>query len=166
MNNTARHQGFTLLELLIVCFLISISLALSIPSLRNTLLTDNLAAGSRKVISLVKTGRAKAVTNREAYLILYNSAERELWYQKVGDEETPDERSTITLPTGIRIEQIKQANGKTNHDPARDGVWISKQGYMDTTGIQLIDKANNRITMLISPFLPTIHVTEGAISFK
>jgi len=166
MNITARQQGFTLLELLIVCFLISISLALSIPSLRNTLITDSLAAGSRKVISLVKTGRAKAITTQEAYIILYDSAERKLWYQKVGDEETPNDRSIITLPSGIRIEQIKQANGKAKHDPAKDGIWISKQGYMDATGIQLTDKANNRITLLISPFLPNIQVTEGAISFK
>jgi len=166
MNISARQEGFTLLELLIVCFLISISLAISIPSLRNSLLTDNLAAGSRKVISLVKSGRAHAITNREAYLILYDSAERKLWYQPANAEEPSETRSSITLPTGVRIEQIKQSNEKSKRDPVKDGVWISKQGYMDTTDIQLTDDANNRITLLIAPFLPDIKVKEGAIDFK
>ena len=163
MVTSTGKQGFTLLELLIVCLLISISLGLSIPSLRSTLITDDLASGSRKVISLIKSARAKAVTNREPYLIFYDSAERKLWYRQA---DASDAHSSITLPAGVRIEEIKQASEKSGRNPALDGLWISKQGYMDETGIQLTDKGNSILSLLISPFLPDIQVTDEAISFK
>jgi len=166
MVTSTGKQGFTLLELLIVCLLISISLGLSIPSLRSTLITDDLASGSRKVISLIKSARAKAVTNREPYLIFYDSAERKLWYRKANAADASDAHSSITLPAGVRIEEIKQASEKSGRNPALDGLWISKQGYMDETGIQLTDKGNSILSLLISPFLPDIQVTDEAISFK
>ena len=162
----ARSRGFTLLELLIVCLLISISLGLSIPSLRNTLMTDELAAGCRKVISLIKSSRAKAVTEQEAYLIFYDSTARKLWYQPADAEETADASASITLPPEVYIHEIRQASSGGNAQDAMDtGIWISREGYMDKTAIQLMDKENNSLNLLISPFLPTITVTEGPIDF-
>lgn len=169
MQHPALEKGFTLLELLIVCLLISISLGLSIPSLRSTLITDELASGSRKVISLIKSSRAKAVAEQKPYLIFYDSAERKLWYQQVeaeNNEETAPSRSTVTLPAGIQIQEIKQASGSGDQDPAKNGIWISKQGYMDKTAILLVDGDNKNLSLLISPFLPTIKIVEGIIDFK
>jgi prepilin-type N-terminal cleavage/methylation domain-containing protein len=160
-----RSRGFTLLELLIVCLLISISLGLSIPSLRSTLMTDDLAAGCRKVISLIKSSRAKAVTEQEAYLIYYDSTERKLWYQPADAKETADTSASITLPSEVYIQKIKQASRSTDQDAMSTGIWISREGYMDKTAIQLVDKENNSLNLLISPFLPTITITEGPIDF-
>jgi prepilin-type N-terminal cleavage/methylation domain-containing protein len=165
MRTPVQQKGFTLLELLMVCLLISISLALSIPSLRNSIVTDQLATGSRKVISLVKSCRAKAVANQEAYLIFYDSAERKLWYQKAGGEESSEAHSSIVLPPDIHIQAIKQASGSSAPDIMETGIWVSRQGYMDKTGIQLVNKTNESLNLLISPFLPTIKITEGAIEF-
>ncbi len=165
-QDSAGSQGFTLLELLIVCLLISISLGLSIPSLRSTLISDDLAAGSRKVISLIKSSRAKAVTDQAAYLIFYDSTKRKLWYQLADTEETADSSASITLPSDVSIQKIQQAGGGTSQDAMNKGVWISKEGYMDKTAIQLVDKENNSLNLLISPFLPTITITEGPIDFR
>ncbi len=160
-----NSPGFTLLELLIVCLLISISLGLSIPSLRSSLVSDELASGSRKVISLIKSCRAKAVTEQEAYLIFYDSANRKLWYQPADKEKTADASSSITLPAAVSIQEIKQAGKGNDQDAITEGVWVSKEGYTDKTAIQLVDKENNRLNLLISPFLPTITITEGPIDF-
>ncbi len=160
-------QGFTLLELLIVCLLISISLALSVPSLRSSLVTDQLAAGSRKVISLVKSARSKAVMNQDPYLIFLDPAEQKLWYQKAsGDEEvTAAAHPSITLPSGVRILTIQQESAGKDHDPVADGIWISRQGYMDKTVIHLVDRENRSISLLISPFLHTIQAVDGPVTF-
>ncbi|MCF8055894.1 MAG: prepilin-type N-terminal cleavage/methylation domain-containing protein [Desulfocapsa sp.] len=164
-QDSVSSRGFTLLELLIVCLLISISLGLSIPSLRSTLTSDDLAAGSRKVISLVKSSRAKAVTDQEAYLIFYDSAERKLWYQKADDEKTTDTSAAITLPSDVYIQDIKQAGGGSAQDTMNSGIWISREGYMDKTVIQLADMEGKSLNLVISPFLPTINVTEGPVTF-
>ena len=163
LAHSQHSPGFTLLELLIVCLLISISLGLSIPSLRNSLMSDELAAGSRKVISLIKSSRAKAATDQKAYLIFYDSAERKLWYQLADEEKTADAGASITLPAEVSIQEIKQAGKGNTQDAMSKGILISREGYMDKTAIQLVDKENNSLNLLISPFIPTITVTEGPI---
>jgi prepilin-type N-terminal cleavage/methylation domain-containing protein len=162
----SSKQGFTLLELLIVCLLISISLAFAIPTLRNTLVTDELASGSRKVISLIKSCRTRATSQHKAFFIFYDVSERKFWYQAA---ETENERNiappSITLPPGIQIRKVTQANTSTSKNAKQNSIWISKQGYMDKTAIELIDKNNQSISLLISAFLPTIKVIEGSFIF-
>ena len=51
----ANQQGFTLLELIIVCLLITVSLAFSVPNLRQALVIDQLAANSRKIMALISS---------------------------------------------------------------------------------------------------------------
>lgn len=151
-----------------VCLLISISLAFAIPNLRSSLMTDELAQGSRKIISLIKSSRAQAVSKNEAFLIYYDAAEDRLWYQPANTkekEDTPIAHSSITLPPGIRIQGIKQLT-TSNKDLGQNGIWISKQGYMDKTAIQLADRDNTILSLLISPFIPTIKVIEGPVDFK
>jgi prepilin-type N-terminal cleavage/methylation domain-containing protein len=164
--HSAADQGFTLLELLIVCLLITISLAMSVPNLRTSLVSDQLAAGSRKIISLITSSRSRAVMNHEPYLIFFDPAEQKIWYRKAGDKgDEIISRHSVTLPSGIRIEEIKQASGGSEQDPMKDGLWISKQGYMDKTLIRLIDTKNRSINLLISPFLFTIETTDGPVDF-
>ena len=171
-GRTAK-QGFTLLELLIVCLLISISLGLSLPSLRQSLITDQLAAGSRKVISLIQSGRSMAVRENEPYIIRQDPVNRTVWYEQAEIDEdgeetteaTPPLRSSITLPEGIRIQRIQQANAGDKHNPEKEGLWISRQGYMDKTTIQLVDGDNNSINLLISPFLQRIKILDQPVDF-
>jgi prepilin-type N-terminal cleavage/methylation domain-containing protein len=166
----ATTQGFTLLELLIVALLISISLAMSVPAIRTSLVSDDLAAGSRKVMSLITSSRSRAIMDHEAQLIFFDASEQKLWYQTAAetDEETEGTATThrsVTLPTGIRIDEIKQANGGSEQDPVKDGLWVSKQGYMDKTIIRLINSKNKSISLLVSPFLFDIKTTDGSINF-
>lgn len=166
-------RGFTLLELLIVCLLISISLAMSVPSLRNSLVTDSLASGSRKVVSLVTSARSAAVTSQEAHIIFFDSAEQRIWYKKVSADTEEGEgdvhkirRSSITLPEGVRVDEVKQATGSTDYNPLKDGLWISERGYMDRTIIRLVDTKQRSINLLISPFLLTIRIVEDSVAFN
>ncbi len=172
------QRGFTLLELLIVCLLITISLAISIPTLRSSLLTDQLAAGSRKVISLLTSARGRAARDGVPQLISFDLSERKIWYEAVPDRESLDGeenteetdgtvsvRSQILLPEGIRIEEISQAGGGDDYDPLKDGLWISKQGYMDKTFIRLSDEDNETLYLLIMPFFFDIKVTDEFLGF-
>ncbi|MBU0946281.1 MAG: hypothetical protein KKE53_17750 [Proteobacteria bacterium] len=152
-----------------VCFLISISLALALPTVRNSLMTDQLASGSRKIISLIKSARSKAVMTRQPYLIFLDPAEQRLWYQEAGgDREEPSAavHPSITLPAGVHILDIKQANSGNDQNALSNGLWISKQGYMDKTAIHLGDGSDKSISLLISPFLHTIQVLDGPVHFE
>jgi prepilin-type N-terminal cleavage/methylation domain-containing protein len=172
------QRGFTLIELLIVCLLITISLAISIPTLRHSLVSDQLGAGSRKVISLLTSARGRAARDGVPQLISFNLSERKIWYEAVPDRgsvegedktEADDKspvRSQIQLPEGIRIEEISQAGGGDDYDPLTDGLWISKQGYMDKTFIRLSDEDNETLYLLIMPYFFDIAVKEEFFGFE
>ncbi len=169
------QHGFTLLELIIVCVLISISLALSMPTLRSAFTGDELAAGSRKVISLITSARGRAVRDGVPQLVSYDDSSRELWFQPVKEESEedkeenedvgPQRRSLVTLPEGIHIDEIQQAGGRDDANPLRDGLWISKQGYMDRTFIRLTDEDNVSIYLIINPFYFDVQVVDEFVGF-
>lgn len=171
---SAQH-GFTLLELIIVCILIAISLALSLPTLRSAFVGDELAAGSRKVISLITSARGRAARDGVPQLVSYEDSSRELWYQPVeeeGEEETeekedvaPQRRSLVVLPEGVRIDEIQQASGGDDSRPLIDGLWISKQGYMDKTVIRLTDEDNASMYLIMKPFFFDVQVADEFFGF-
>lgn len=170
---SAQH-GFTLLELIIVCILISISLALSLPTLRSAFTGDELAAGSRKVISLMASARGRAARDGVPQLVLYEDSSRELWYQPVKEEAEdeemegavgPQRRSLVTLPEGVRIDEIRQASGRDDANPLKDGLWISKQGYMDRTFIRLTDEDSVSLYLIINPFYFDVQVVDEFFGF-
>ena len=144
--------------------LVVISLALTVPSFRNSLLSDELAAGSRQLIALIRSCRTKAAMEQTPYLLRMDSSGRTVWYEREQEEDTNlqgQEKQTIRLPEGIRVQRVKQATAPSTLDPMRDGLWISSQGYMDATLIQLADRSNNGISLFLSPFLQNIRVEDG-----
>ena len=173
---SAQH-GFTLLELIIVCVLISISLALSLPTLRSAFVGDELAAGSRKVISLITSARGRAARDGVPQLVSYEDSSRELWYQPVEEEKeeegekeekedvAPQRRSLVVLPEGVRIDAIQQASGGDDSRPLIDGLWISKQGYMDKTVIRLTDEDNTSMYLIMKPFFFDVQVADEFFGF-
>lgn len=111
----------------------------------------------------------------EAQLVLFEPSEQKLWYQsakevgaadeKDGDTEEVQTHSPLILPRGIVIEEIQQAGGESEYDPLKEGLWISKQGYMDRTFIRLTDQDNKDIYLIISPFFFDIRVEEEFAGF-
>ncbi len=166
------QRGFTLLELLVVCLLISISLAVSLPALKNSLITDQLAAGSRKVISLVTSARSRAARDGVAQLVFFDSSEQTIRYEAVQEQEEESAiepgkqlHSRVVLPEGIRVEEVAQASAGDEADPLHDGLWISKQGYMDKTFIRLTDEDNESLYLIIMPYYFDIVVQEEFFGF-
>ena len=81
------EKGFTLIELIVVTFLIGIMLSISIPSLRNTFFTDPLKASTRKIIGLVTGVRELAARSQQPYLLHISQMENRIWYEKEVDGE-------------------------------------------------------------------------------
>jgi prepilin-type N-terminal cleavage/methylation domain-containing protein len=165
-----NQQGFTLLELIIVCLLITVSLAFSVPNIRQALVIDQLAASSRKVIALIREVRTLAVQKQHPYLIHFDLAGKKIWYQQDTDEAKgekgqDDSYPGIELPPSVHLQDIQTgtAEKKTSGDVA---LWINRQGYMDQTILHLADDQNNIISLVLSPFLSTIKADDTYISLE
>jgi prepilin-type N-terminal cleavage/methylation domain-containing protein len=164
------RQGFTLLELIIVCVLITISLAFSLPSFRQALVIDQLAASSRKVIALIREVRLLAAQEQQPYLIHFDLDRKKIWYQPdiPGSEKEKQQINPwpgIEFPAPIRLQDIQTATTEKKQGGAV-ALWINKQGYMEQTILHLADDQNNIISLVISPFLSTIKAHDTYINLE
>lgn len=164
------QQGFTLLELIIVCLLITVSLAFSVPTLRQALVIDQLAASSRKVMALITEVRTLAAQEQQPYLIHFDLDRNRIWYQQDLPESTAakeqvNPRPTIQMPPSVRLQDIKTgtADRKTSGETT---LWINKQGYMDQTVLHLAEDQDTIISLVFSPFFSTIKAYDTYINLE
>ncbi|MBU0663648.1 MAG: prepilin-type N-terminal cleavage/methylation domain-containing protein [Proteobacteria bacterium] len=165
-----NQQGFTLLELIIVCLLIAVSLAFSVPTLRQAMVIDQLAASSRKIIALIREVRVLAAQEQRPYLINFDLDRKKIWYQQdfpesKEEKEQTSPHPTIELPPSVRLQDILSgtADKKTSGEVT---LWINKQGYMDQTVLHLADDQDNIISLVISPFFSTIKAYDSYINLE
>ena len=164
------QEGFTLLELIIVCLLITVSLALSVPNLRQALVIDQLAASSRKVIALIKEVRSLAAQEQQPYLIHFDLDGEKIWYQQdihgsKEENEQENPRPSIQLPPSVRLQDILYGTAEKTTS-GEVALWINKQGYMDQTILHLADDQDNIISLVLSPFLNTIKAYDTYIDLE
>ncbi len=160
--------GFTLLELIVVCALIGIMLSLSIPSLRTTFFSDPLKTTARRLIGLVNGVRELAVREQQPYLLHINQGEKRIWYEREDKKEKKDKkanmeddkrhRQELRLPEGITISAVWM--GKDDSLQDQTTLWITKQGYMMQTLIQIEDDAGNNLKVQFFPFLDSAVIAD------
>jgi len=162
---SSREHGFTLLELIIVCALAAIFMALSLPTLRNTLLANELDSATRKIIATVRELRNLAVRGHTPYLLHFELGEGRIWYEADDGNESEDmaENRSFQLPEDIKLDEvIFSSQGKKSLNSAT--LWISNKGYMDQTTIHLSDSENRKATIVISPFSGSAQVYDEYVS--
>ena len=163
-----NETGFTLVEILVVCLLISITLVVAVPTLRDTLLTDQLKAASRKIIGTIRDLRETAVNEHQPYTLYFDLGKNRIWWEKDNEKDRQEKRQRpgdeIQLPAAVRILDIwTKSDGRKSLGTAT--LWISRQGYMDMTVIHLTDESDT-ISISFSPFLSSIKVSDGYTNFE
>ncbi len=157
--------GFTLLELIVVCALIGIMLSLSIPSLRTTFFSDPLKTTARRLIGLVNGVRELAVREQQPYLLHINQGEKRIWYEREDKKDKKanmeDERrhnKELRFPESVTISTVWL--GKDDSLQDQTTLWITKQGYMMQTLIQIEDDAGNNLKVQFFPFLDSAVIAD------
>jgi prepilin-type N-terminal cleavage/methylation domain-containing protein len=164
---SSRERGFTLLELLIVCALAAIFLGLSIPTLRNTLLDNDLDSATRKIVGTVKELRNLAVREHAPYLLHFELGEGRLWYEADDGEKTEDvsDNRSIELPEDVMIEEVVFSSREKESLEAAT-LWISEKGYMDQTTVHLSDNGREKVTIIFSPFSGSARIYDEYVESK
>ncbi len=181
------QQGFSLLDLIVVCALIGVMLSLSIPSLRMAFFADPLKSSARKVIGLVNGVRELAVRHQRPYLLHIDEIEKRIWFEMDHDiddqgnktqakknqllkkkaidsllSDNQDKKNLrereIRLPETVKIAGVMMAG----EDSAQEQtvIWVTKQGYMKQTSVRLEDDGGKGINIRFFPFLDGVAITE------
>jgi type II secretory pathway pseudopilin PulG len=158
------ESAFTLFELLVVCALISVMLAVTVPTLRNTLLTDSLKSSSRQIVGMIKGTRELAIREQQAYLIYFDLTNRSIWVEQEAekglDELEEEDKKILQLPGSVRFLDV-WTSGEGKLESGRPALLISRQGYMDQTMIHLGDDDDEVLSLLFSPFLGNVQVFDS-----
>lgn len=162
--NEGHPAGFTLLELIIVVFLIGLFLVVSVPALRDTLVSDPLRSSARKMIGYLSGVRDKAVREQQPYVIFIDLDENRLWYRLESDtlagrDELP-EKGLLQLPESVDLRDVWIRTTGTESRGVRE-LWLNRQGYLDRTIFHLENDDGEAISLVLSPFLPGVEVQDG-----
>lgn len=168
VKREGNERGFTLIELIVVCTLIGIMLSISIPSMRNSLFTDPLKSTARKVIGLVSGVRELAVRNQQPYLLHINEAENRIWFEKDGEEGKKDsekiQNGELLFPAAVRITGVWMS-GEEELSEDKTVIWITKQGYLNHTTIEIEDDSGKNLKVQFYPFLDSAEVSDKVAAF-
>jgi len=155
----SNSRGFTLLELIVVCFLIGIMLVVSVPTLKNTFVDDPLKATARKIIGFINGVRELAAREQQPYFLFFDRGDTLVRYEKdipAGLKETKEVKQELDFPAEVKLSEIwTQSEGVYGDDQNR--IWISPKGYMDQTVLHLADKTRV-MSLHFSPFLESVTI--------
>lgn len=101
-NRHSRDRGFTLLELLIVVFVITLVMALSYPALSRGSTSLHLRSAGRDVLNVFRYARERAVTEQVRMKVTLDPAVQQV---QLSDELGAGSRS-YSLPRDVRIHAL------------------------------------------------------------
>lgn len=159
--------GFTLIEISIVILIMGFLLSVTVPTIRENFLTDDLKATSRKLITTINFIKNRSASNYEDYILIIDIEKGKYWYESEYMSETELEKAkkkVINIPDGIHIEDIhfKDSDKIFTGEAA---IRFTKKGYNRLTLIHIGSSEGEKFTFLIRPFLGKVKLIEDYVDF-
>src|SRR5512146_106250 len=162
-SHARSESGFTLMEFIIVLFLLGGMLSLIIPRIT---IGDSLSSVARKWVGALKSFQEMAMATQKT-VRLYVDIDRGMYWPMVleGNEEKlpldPTWVTPISLPESIRFTDIQV--GKAKKESGRVDLFFYPNGRIDQMTMHLADVDNNVMGILIEPVTALIRVTDQRI---
>jgi type II secretory pathway pseudopilin PulG len=156
-------RGFTMLEIMLVLFLIVGMLSLVIPRIS---LGENLGSVARRWVGALKSFQEMAMMTQKT-VRLYVDMDRGMYWPMVidGKEEKipldPTWAMPITLPETIRFADIQI--GATRKESGRVEIFFYPNGRIDQATVHLTDVNNNIMGVFVEPVTSLIRLTDHRI---
>jgi general secretion pathway protein H len=163
-----RHDaGFTLLELVLVLFIIGVVTALVYPKFRN------LGGGDVKVEARTLIGRVQGLYNeatftRHTHRLVFDLDKQRYWGEtqaQQGADFTPVDATfmaPVTMPTGVTFKDVvTERAGKRQEGMAY--TYFLPLGRADVTTIHLAAADGDELTLQVNPLTGRVQVDSGYV---
>jgi type II secretory pathway pseudopilin PulG len=157
-------RGFTILEIIIVLFLLVGLLGIVLPRIS---LEENLGFVGRQMVGTVRSLQTLAMATQKT-LRLYIDIDRGVYWLMIldGDQEKlptdhPTWATPLNLPAAIRFSDILV--GQVTKSSGRVNLSFSPTGRIDPVTMHLVDAHNNLLAIAIEPVTGAIRMSDERI---
>lgn len=148
MNRQKKHSGFTLLEILVVFFIMGLILVIVPPFLPNVLASTYVKSATRELAANLKHARSQSIEHQKETALIVNIEDKNFKLEKkIKDLKLPDD-SSLSLITADS-EQLSEKEGQIRFFP--DG---------SSTGGQI------KLTYLNKEYVIDIHWLTGKVKIE
>lgn len=162
-------QGFTLLELVVVLFIVGLLLTVARP--RFTALTSaRLEASARRLAALVRYLNGEAVFRGQLYRLHYDLDHHTYWVTVLAasqeaaefvSDESPLSRPVHLSPAVVFADVHVPGVGRVSTGQVYTHFY--PQGYADPTVLHLRDQSARVVTLLIPPLTGEVRIYDGYV---
>jgi type II secretory pathway pseudopilin PulG len=155
--------GFTILEIIIVLFLLVGLLGIILPRIS---LDENLGSVGRRMVGTVRSLQSLAMLTQKT-VRLYVDMDRGVYWPVVldGDQEKVPIDATwatpLSLPATIRFSDVLVSQGKK--ESGRVDLFFYPTGRIDPATMHLVDARNNILAIAIEPVTGAIRMSDERI---
>ena len=168
-GNCSRRGGFTLVELVVVLFLIGLFSALTLPMLTG-FGADDLNLSARRIAGTVKYLFNEAALTGRVYRLSYD-LDRKTYDAR--EQNADGELVPLTGPLGalrhlegkVRFEDIAVA-GRGTTNAGTVSTDIHPEGWLPETTVHLKNDKGRQLTLHILPYTGTTEVYDGYRDFQ
>ena len=156
-------SGFTILEIIIVLFLLVGLLGIILPRIS---LDENLGSVARRMVGTVRSLQSLAMSTQKT-VRLYIDIDRGVYWPMILDgnqEKAPTDpawATPLTLPVAIRVSDILLSQGKK--ESGRVDLTFYPTGRIDPMTMHLVDGRNNILALAIEPVTGAIRMSDERI---
>jgi type II secretory pathway pseudopilin PulG len=155
--------GFTILEIILVLFLLVGLLGIVLPRIS---LDENLGSVGRRMVGTVRSLQSLAMLTQKT-VRLYVDMDRGVYWPMILDgnqEKVPTDATWATplnLPESVRFSDILVRQGEK--ESGRVDLFFYPTGRIDPATIHLVDTSNNILAIAIEPVTGAIRMSDERI---
>lgn len=162
-------RGFSLIEIIVVLFLIGSLMVIAIPRLRD--ITDvNIKSASRNISTIVRYLYNEAAFRKRIYRLVFDIDNDYYWTEYLdGSEfkELKDPNFKKKLPFGISVADIETGRLGRKMTGGRDAFLVFlPTGFVDFAVIHLESSNGNYYTLVTKPYTGGIKIYEGYLEIE
>ena len=153
---------------MVVIVLIGLMLTLTVPRLRESLLTDTLKSTVRKMVGTLKYLRNEAVRERRPYVLHFDFESGSFWadYPDMTEEErTEAKKQAFSFPKEVLLMDV-WSKGEGKRGKGETQILFSERGYVKQSAIHIGSEDGRKYTLVLSPFLGRVQVLEEYVEFE
>ncbi len=154
-GKSSKQSGFTLIELMVVMFLIAMTLGLVAPKIFSGLFSDEVKDSTRMIAGLLAEARNKALISRESHYLFFDFQRQTFWFTADANasqslEGLDDDAGHPLEP--VRLIDFQDNTGKTLNQGIVK-IEFFPSGLVRPLLIHLSDdEADTRKTIRVKPF--------------